>query len=301
MKKLFSLEVILLALFTLMSCEKEEAGNNNVENNGMRLLKSEIYTGDGQLVVTEEWTYDNNFECVTTYYDGVPNYKLETRKGDGILTEQYFELELDNWVMGRERVEKRDSEGRLKSIEISVGNPVLHHTLETYTYNGDSAFCVYYDNEQLKSKTVIVRDEYTTESIHYTYAGNNQWEEMTYSYQKYVITYTDKKNDKPLCVVYYNKEGYEKSRDDYEWNGESYKLYKTLIGKKTLYQEKLVEGNTTTFISYPTTLYGEEYNDPIQKLVTTVNGNVTEKWTYKYENGWVLTKREVDYYEDVKK
>lgn len=298
MKKIYSLLMILLTAFAVMSCDKED---NNVSkpgaNNGKRLLKTVYYDGNDIEVGVEEWTYSNNFSCMTAHKDGVPVRKMELRESGNEKSELVLTWSDGSWNLLSERIFKMDSQGRTLSIESKMGYPINQTGSSLYTYSGDSTIIVSSRNGQVDSKNVTVKKGSTTETILYSYLGNSQWKEL--EYRKTVWTFVDGDDGKPLSWASYAKDGNMISRNDYEWNGQNYKMYLTFDGAKRLHDEYMVDGNTTTQIVYST--YTDE-EMPIEKIVTKEMGNTTEKYTYGYTDGdWVLHQKKVDYYEDTSK
>lgn len=297
MNKIFSFSLILLTALAVVSCDKDD---DNADapgwNDGKRLVKSVYYNADGAEMRTVEWTYGANLECATTYKDGTPVEKTELRKSDNASSEHIYTWQSGNWEMTRERIEKKDSQGRILSVEVVEGNPGNRSSLTWYTYSGDSTIVVISIDGKPESKLVSVKRGGTTEVIHYLYAGDYQWKEI--DYHKSVITYVSGNSTKPLSWVTYNREGNEISRYDYEWDGENYKEYRTGFGVKRLYGDFVVDGNTKTRILYDTdNLDDADVSTPYEKIVTKEMDLTIEEYTYRYSDGWVLRQKKVDYYE----
>ncbi len=296
MNKIFSLSLILLTALAVVSCDKDD-DNADVPggNDGKRLIKSVYYYADGSEMRTVEWTYGSNFECATTYKDGAPMEKTELHKSGNASTEQVYAWLSGSWEMTRERIKKMDSQGRVLSVEVIEGNPGNRSSLTWYTYSGDSTISVLSVDGEPVSKSVSVKWENAIESIYYSYAGDYQWKEI--DYRKSVWTYVSGNSTKPLSMVYYDREGNEVSRYDYEWDGENYKEYLTGFGVKRLYGDCVVDGNTKTRILYNIYLDDADVSTPYEKIVTTEMDFTTEEYTYRYSDGWVLWQKRVDYYE----
>lgn len=298
MNKISSLFLILLTMLAFTSCDKEDNDVNKPGvNNGKRLLKTVYYDENDNESSVEEWTYGNNFTCVTTYEDGEPISKREHLISGNASSEQYFTWSDGNWNLQSETITKMNSQGRIQSIESRLGNPSYHTDLGWYTYSGDSTIVVSSTNGQVNYKTVTVQNGNTTESIRYSYLGDYQWKE--YEYRKTVVTFTDGDNGKPHSTVIYDREGNVIFRYDYVWNGQNYKVYLTSNGVRRLQSDVVRDGNTTTQIRYWTNTDNEM---PLDKTVIKEMGNTIEKCNYSYFSGtWVLARKKVDYYEDTSK
>lgn len=301
MKKISSLLLILLTMLAVMSCDKEDNDVNKPGvNNGKRLLKTVYYDENDNETSVEEWTYTNNFTCMTAYKDGTPIRKTEYLTSGNASSMQYFTWSDGNWNMQVETITKMDSQGRPKSIESTMGNPSYQTNSSWYTYSGDSTIVVSSINGQVTYKNVTVQKGNTTESIRYSYLGDYQWKEI--DYQKTVLTFMNGDDNKPLSSVSYDRNGNVISRHDYEWNGQNYKMYATAVavyGSKNLHTEHTVDGNTSTDIRYST--YTDE-ETPLDKTVKKDLGNITEQYHYGYIDGnWVLAQKIVDYYEVISK
>lgn len=301
MKKISPLFLILLTMLAFTSCDKEDNDVNKPGvNNGKRLLKTVYYDGYDNELSVEEWTYNNNFTCMTAYKDGAPTRKTEYLRSGNASSEQNFTWSNDNWNLQSETITKMNSQGRIQSIESTMGNPSYQTNSAWYTYSGDSIIIVSSINGQVTYKNVTVQNGNTTESIRYSYLGDYQWKE--FEYRKTVITFMNGDDNKPQSSVIYDRNGDVISRQDYEWNGQNYKMYATFVavyGSKNLHTEHTVDGNTSTDIRYST--YTDE-ETPLDKTVKKDLGNITEQYHYGYINGdWILAQKKVDYYEDTSK
>lgn len=297
LNKISSLLLILLTSFAVMSCDKEEGKVDKPGvNNGKRLQKTVYYDADDNESSVEEWTYTNNLTCMIAYKDGTPVRKMELLKSGNASLEQIFTWSDGNWNMQSERIFKKDSEGRTLSVESRMGNPSYETGLQWYTYSGDSVIIVSSLNGEVTYKNVTVQKGNTTESIRYSYLGDYQWEEV--DYRKTVVTLVNGDEGNPLSVVISDRNGNVMYRGDYEWNGENYKQYMTYNGVKSLNSERMVDGNTTTQISYMVSPLIGDSEKPIGKIVTKDLGNIKEEYSYGYIDGaWVLAQKKVDYYE----
>lgn len=297
MNKIFSFSLILLTALAVVSCDKDDDNADALGwNDGKRLVKSVYYNADGAEMRTVERTYGANLECATTYKDGTPVEKTELRKSDNASSEQIYAWQSGNWEMTRERIEKKDSQGRILSVEVVEGNPGNRRSMTWYTYSGDSTISVTYIDGEPSSKSVSVKIGGATEYILYSYVGDYQWKEIDYHIT--VVTYVNGNSTKPLFIVYYNKEGKETSRYDFEWDGENYKEYHTAFGVKRLYGDFEVDGNTKTrILYYADYLDDADVSTPYEKIVTKEMDLTIEEYTYRYSDGWVLRQKKVDYYE----
>ena len=296
MKKISSLLLILLTALAVMSCDKEDNDVNNADvNNGKRLLKTVYYDENDMELSVEEWTYGNNSRCMTAYRDGAPSRKTVYLTSEYESSMQHFTWNGGNWSLQVETITKMDKQGRTLSMESRLGSPSYRTDSAWYTYSGDSTIVVSSINGQVAYKNVTVHKGNTTESIRYSYSGDNLWKEM--DYQKTILTFMDGDNAKPLSRVIYGRNGNVLSRHDFEWNGRNYKTYLTsLDGVRYLHTEQTIDGDTSTVIRYSINTDDET---PVDKSVTRKMGSITEQYSYGYIDGdWVFAEKKVDFYEE---
>lgn len=300
MNKSFSLTLIALLSCAFVSCSKDDDNSiGNTPNSNLRLVKSITYDENDEVQQTIEWTYKGNYSCCITTYKSGGKVKLENYEGSNFSLSQQFDWKDGDWVMTYESKSVLDASKRIVSNETIIDNPSSYRTHSTYTYSGDSTIIISCRNSsEPTDKEVRVKRGDERENISYTYLGNYQWKESRY--EKIVASYTDSKKNKPSSIITYNRIG-EVNRMDFEWSGESCKVYMTVLGEKYLHEDMTTDGTTSTVISYNVNLSDMGNSYPVRKTVTQKVGNITEKYLYyMYGEEWELHSKDVDYYEEVK-
>ena len=301
MNKIFSLTLMCLTAFVLMSCSKDDDNSTDYIANSKRLVKSISYDQNDEVLYTIEWTYKDNYSCSIKTDKNGGKVKVENFEGSNNILRQQYNWQNGDWVMTYEEKSVLDASKRIVSNETTISNPSIYRIQSTYTYSGDSTIIVGYRNSsEPTDKIVQVERGDEHETISYTYLGNNQWEETIY--EKIVTTYTDSKKNKPSSVITYNRSGDVTNRRDYEWSGENCKVYTTIGNVKYLLEEMTIDGTTSTEVHYYIDWDGSGNSLPAQKTITKKIGNMTEKCMYyMVEEEWKLHNKDVDYYEEVEK
>lgn len=301
MNKFFTLILVTLAAFALISCNKDEDNSTvNIPNSNRRLVKSITYDENNEVQQTIEWTYKDNYSYSITTYKSGSKVKAENYEGSNYYLSQQFDWKDGDWVMTYESKSILDASKRIVSNETRIGNPSSYQTHSTHTYSGDSTIIVSFRNSsEPTDKVVWVERGDERENISYTYLGDYQWKES--GYEKIVTSYIDSKKNKPSSIITYNRIG-EVNRRDFEWSGENCKVYLTVSGVKYLHEEMTTDDTTSTVISYGVNPSDMSNSYPVRKTVTKKIGNMTEKYIYNMSGeDWKLHSKDVDYYEEVKK
>lgn len=301
MNKCFSLTLIALLACTFVSCSKDDDNSTgNIPNSSRRLVKSITYDENDEVQQTIEWTYRDNYSCSITTNKSGSKVKVENYEGSNYSLSQQFDWKDGDWVMTYESKSILDASKRIVSNETRIGNPSSYQTHSTHTYSGDSTIIVSYRNSsEPTDKVVWVERGDERENISYTYLGDYQWKES--GYEKIVTSYIDSKKNKPSSIITYNRIG-EANRMDFEWSGESCKIYLTVSGVKYLHEEMITDGTTSTVINYDVNPSDMSNSYPVRKSVTKKIGNMTEQYQYHMVGeDWKLHSKDVSYYEEVKK
>lgn len=304
MKKILFLSIILLAVFAVMSCDKEDNDSDNGGGApvvGVQTMKELVYDENDRLVCSYEYTFNNNYQCVERVANGSVQ-KTETWQTKDKARTLVSEKVGDVWEVVTETITKKDSQGRPLQETTIEGNPGMMKELKSYYYSADTSAVITYFSGAAEPSTknvTINKDKNTTEYIFYSYLGNYQWKELLHETREVVYANdADEKAHKNKYDITYDADGNEKSRKEYVWNGDSYKEYIMVDGEKYLFVESITDGDNSTVITYSTTnLSIPDTPKPYSKVETKKIGNMTEVRSYYYSGEWVLWQKKIRYVE----